>query len=485
MNNKFSITVVGTGYVGLVTGACFAELGFDVTCLDKDRDKILAIQQGLIPIYEPGLASLVEKNLAANRLHFDITLKHTLETSDIIFIAVGTPTHPMTGEADLCFVESVAEELAPWLNNYKTIVVKSTVPVGTGQRINKIIRACNPKALFSMVSNPEFLREGSAVFDFMNPDRIIVGSDNPESRKHMDSLYQSFVEQGISIVHTNIETAEMIKYAANCFLATKIAFVNEIASLCEKLSADVESVMLGVGLDQRIGSGYLKPGPGYGGSCFPKDTLALCYAAVAAGAPLSIIEAVVHSNETRKREMITKIISACGGSVQDKTLCILGLAFKANTDDVRDSAALTITQGLQAEGAKIQAFDPEAMEKASQFLTDVLWAKDAYQAIKGSAAVIIVTEWEEFGNLDLNRVKKQMLSTSPILIDLRNLYHPKTVTDAGLSYVSIGRTQAFPDSLKSENSESSERAKRTEKAESSEKFEQSEQTEYLEQHVIS
>lgn len=483
---SISIAVVGTGYVGLVTGVCFSELGFNVICLDKDLAKIDSIKQGNIPIYEPTLTELLQNNMKNGRLHFDTDLPSALSGCDIIFIAVGTPTHPQTGEADLRYVTEVAQELAPWLNQPKTIVVKSTVPVGTGQRIKHIILNKNPKAKFTMVSNPEFLREGSAVFDFMNPDRIIVGSECLKARQLMDRLYQPFAKRGVPIVHSNIETAEMIKYAANCFLASKIAFVNEIAALCEILNADVENVMLGMGLDKRIGSGYLKPGPGYGGSCFPKDTLALHYAAAQVKAPLKIIEAVIQSNEQRKTAMIHKIISACGGSVAGKTLAILGVAFKANTDDVRDSAALTIIRGLHAQGAKLKIFDPEAMEKAAEVLHDLgmdgvkglnteglndlpvagikdlqaegskdrqlIWAKDIDNAILDAEAVVIVTEWTEFANLDLNRLKKLMkplitsnsLDNIPLLIDLRNLYSPQTVTEAGLKYVSIGRPPAMP-----------------------------------------
>lgn len=469
MGNQLSIAVVGTGYVGLVTGVCFSELGFRVICLDKDKAKIEAIKQGKIPIHELTLTELLLKNVEQNRLHFDTHLPLAIEACDIIIIAVGTPTHPTTGKADLRFVTEVAEELAPQLNQHKIIVVKSTVPVGTGHRIKKIILNKNPKAQFTMVSNPEFLREGSAVFDFMNPDRIIVGSECAKARQCMNTLYNSFAQQGIPIIHSNIETAEMIKYAANCFLANKIAFVNEIASLCEVLNADVENVMLGMGFDKRIGSGYLKPGPGYGGSCFPKDTLALHHAAAEVKAPLKIIEAVINSNQQRKLAMIDKIISACNGEVAGKTLAILGVAFKANTDDVRDSAALTIIQGLHAAGAILKIFDPIAMDNAAKVMNHLplIWADDIYQAILDTEAVVIVTEWTEFANLDLKRVKKLMKAgtsrsnnrdhnrkgmshsdsselPAPLLIDLRNLYLPREVTEVGITYISIGRPPAIP-----------------------------------------
>lgn len=448
MNNISCITMIGSGYVGLVSGVCFAELGFKVICVDKDLAKIQAIQAGKIPIYEPGLSELVQKNLALGRLLFSTHLESVVQQSELIFIAVGTPTHPKTGEADLSFVESVAFELAPLLNLHKTIIVKSTVPVGTGQRIKNILKKLNPKSKFSMVSNPEFLREGSAVFDFMNPDRIIVGTETVTARQMMDQLYQPLAVKGSPIVHSNIETAELIKYTANCFLATRIAFVNEIASLCEKLSADVENVMLGVGLDKRIGSGYLKAGPGFGGSCFPKDTQALRYVAEQSGAPLQILDSVILANEFRKKHMIQKIIEACNGTVKGKTLAILGLAFKANTDDVRDSAAITIITGLQEKGAKIKVFDPEAMEKAENLLSNVYFAKDVYDAISGAESVVIVTEWEIFAQLDFNRVKRIMKNSDehsePLLIDLRNLYSTSFVTKAGFRYSSVGRPIAYP-----------------------------------------
>lgn len=441
MNNELKITMIGAGYVGLVTGLCFAELGFQVTCYDKDSRKLERIKKGDVPIFEPKLTELIHPNLRRQRLHFANTLSEALRESQIIFIAVGTPTHPKTGQADLCFIEQVAEELAPLLQSNQIIVVKSTVPVGTGQYIKKIIHQYNPNAQFSMVSNPEFLREGSAVFDFMNPDRIIVGTETKASQQIMNQLYQHFIDQGVPMVYSNLETAEMIKYTANCFLATRLAFVNEMANLCEKLEADIEKVMLGVGLDKRIGKNYLKPGPGFGGSCFPKDTLALNYTANHQETPCQILEAVIHSNEARKLAMVKKIIHACEGSVQGKTLAILGVAFKANTDDVRDSAALTVIQGLQAQGALIRAFDPKAMEKAAEFVPAVYWAKDSFDAIKGSHAVVILTEWEIFENLNLKQIYDLLSSQTshPTLIDLRNLYSPQAVVASGLRYFSVGR----------------------------------------------
>lgn len=441
--NTAHIIMIGSGYVGLVSGACFAELGFTVTCIDKDEEKIRSLCAGEIPIYEEGLQALVHKNLANQRLQFKTTLSDIVHLSSIIFIAVGTPTDPKTGQANLCYVEGVARELAPLLtaNETKTIVVKSTVPVGTGQLIKNIILSINPTANFNMVSNPEFLREGSAVADFMQPDRVIVGSESASARQLMNFLYQPLIEREIPVIHSDIETAEMIKYSANCFLATKIAFVNEIANLCEKLDADVENVMLGLGLDKRIGSRYLKPGPGYGGSCFPKDTLALAHVARSLDIPFNIIEAVIRSNEQRKVSMVDKIMAALENNIRGKTLAVLGVAFKANTDDVRDSAALTIISGLQKKGALIRAYDPVAMEKAAEVLTHVFWAQDSYEALLGADALVIITEWEEFSRLDLDRVKSQL--ASPLIIDLRNLYEVELMQAKGFRYVSVGRPEVF------------------------------------------
>jgi len=443
------IAVIGSGYVGLVSGACFAALGFQVTCVDKDAQKIKALCSANIPIYEPDLATLVEKCLSNGSLRFSTALKEAVELSEIVLIAVGTPTEPTTGRADLCYVEAVAREIAPLLTHYKVIVIKSTVPVGTGHRIQSMIRHANPDAQFDMISNPEFLREGSAVSDFMQPDRIIIGSNAQRARTWMDKLYEPLGTSGIPIVHSDIETAELIKYTANCFLATKIAFVNEIARLCDTLNANVENVMLGIGLDKRIGVGYLKPGPGYGGSCFPKDTLALAYIGRDVKTPLSIVESVIAANEHHKHTMVAKIRAACHGTVDGKTLAILGVAFKANTDDVRDSAALTIIRGLQKEGAYIRAFDPVCRVKASLELSDIVWADELYETFEGADAVVIMTEWEAFSKLDLQRMKQQCagagLGQPCTLIDLRNLYDLETIARAQLRYISMGRPEVLPD----------------------------------------
>lgn len=447
MVDKISITMVGTGYVGLVSGACFAELGWSVTCIDKDAQKIKSLQEAEISIYEAGLRELVQSNLEKQRLQFKTDLAEALHSSEVVFIAVGTPTDPDTGQANLHDIEAVAQEIAPYLENHKFIVVKSTVPVGTGKRIKNLILQANPQAKFNMISNPEFLREGSAVSDFMNPDRVIIGSEGEAARKIMDTLYQPLLNRNIPILHTSIETSEMIKYAANCFLATKIAYTNEIADLCEKLSANVEEVMLGVGLDNRIGIGYLKPGPGFGGSCFPKDTRALAHVAQAVHSPLTIIDAVIEANEKRKMDIVDKILAACGGSLNGKKIAILGVAFKANTDDVRESAALAIIQGLQAEGAVVSAFDPVAMKRAAEVLKGVVWAKTSYEASENATAVVIVTEWAEFAELDLARIRINMKLVSdhpPTLIDLRNLYAPEVAAAAGLRYLSSGRPAAEP-----------------------------------------
>lgn len=446
MNQKLKIAMLGTGYVGLVSGTCFSSLGFEVTCIDNDEHKIDSLQRNEIPIFEPNLKELVQENKALNRLHFTSN-KKDIQNADVIFIAVGTPPCPKTSRADLQYIESAARELAPLLIGHKTIVIKSTVPVGTCQKVKSIIETMNPKAQFDLVSNPEFLREGSAVFDFMNPDRIIIGVQNERARKTMETIYASFVEKGVPLISSDLETSEMIKYAANCFLATKLAFVNEVSSLCEKLGADIEKVMKGVGSDPRIGSLYLQAGPGFGGSCFPKDTLAFRDMAREVESPLEIIDAVITSNEKRKKEMVEKIVKVTGG-VSGKTIAILGVAFKANTDDVRDSASLTIIQELQKQGAKIAAFDPKAMEKAAKILKDVRWAKDSYDAIRDAHVVVIVTEWEEFRKLELQRVRELLKQKTdrPLMIDLRNLYDPEKVASFGLSYASIGRVlkEALP-----------------------------------------
>ena len=431
------IAMIGAGYVGLVTGACFSEFGADVTCVDKDVNKISVLKDGKIPIFEPGLKALVQSNVQSKRLTFTSDLKTAVEKADAVFIAVGTPSRRGDGHADLSFVFSAAEEIAHAISNYTLIVTKSTVPVGTGRQVAEKIRRIYPEADFDVCSNPEFLREGAAINDFMRPDRVVIGANTDRARKMMREIYRPLFLRETPIVFTDLETSELTKYAANSFLATKITFINEIADLCEKLGADVHDVAKGIGLDGRIGSKFLHPGPGYGGSCFPKDTLALVQTATKANSPLRIVEAVVEVNDNRKKSMAKKIINACSGNVTDKTLAILGVTFKPNTDDMRDAPSLDIIPKLQAEGANINAYDPEGMHEAKSVLKDVSWCNDAYEAMAGADAVAILTEWNEFRGLDLPRIKS--LLKHPIVIDLRNIYNPEEMRDAGFIYSCVGR----------------------------------------------
>ena len=433
------IAMIGAGYVGLVTGACFSEFGANVTCVDQDIDKILVLNKGQIPIFEPGLEDLVRANVQAKRLTFTSDLKTAVEKADAVFIAVGTPSRRGDGHADLSFVFAAAKEIASSLNGYTLIVTKSTVPVGTGRQVVEIIREIRPTADFDVCSNPEFLREGAAINDFMRPDRVVIGADSDRARKIMREIYRPLFLRETPIVFTDLETSELIKYAANSFLATKITFINEIADLCEKVGADVHDVAKGIGLDGRIGSKFLHPGPGYGGSCFPKDTLALVQTAAQAKAPLRIIETVVDINQKRKKSMANKIINACSGDVKNKTIAILGVTFKPNTDDMRDAPSLDIIPNLQAEGAIINAYDPEGMNEAKVLLNDVSWCDDAYKAMAGADAVAILTEWNEFRGLDLSRIKA--LLKSPIVVDLRNIYNPEEMEDAGFAYFCVGRRE--------------------------------------------
>ena len=431
------IAMIGAGYVGLVTGACFSEFGANVTCVDKDVNKISTLKEGKIPIFEPGLEALVQSNVQSNRLTFTTDLKTAVEKADAVFIAVGTPSRRGDGHADLSFVFSAAEEIAHAISNYTLIVTKSTVPVGTGRQVAEKIRRICPEADFDVCSNPEFLREGAAINDFMRPDRVVIGADTDRARKMMREIYRPLFLRETPIVFTDLETSELTKYAANSFLATKITFINEIADLCEKLGADVHDVAKGIGLDGRIGSKFLHPGPGYGGSCFPKDTIALVQTATKADSPLRIVEAVVEVNDKRKKSMAKKIINACSGNVTEKTLAILGVTFKPNTDDMRDAPSLDIIPTLQAEGANINAYDPEGMHEAKSVLKDVSWCNDAYEAMAGADAVAILTEWNEFRGLDLPRIKS--LLKHPIVIDLRNIYNPEEMRDAGFIYSCVGR----------------------------------------------
>ena len=436
------IAVIGTGYVGLVSGACFSEFGVSVTCVDKDAAKIERLKAGEIPIYEPGLDELVASNARAGRLSFTTDLPQAVAGADAVFIAVGTPSRRGDGHADLSYVFGATEEIARALTGYAVVVTKSTVPVGTGRKVAQILRRVRPEGTFDVVSNPEFLREGSAIGDFMRPDRVVIGAETERAREVMRALYRPLYLIETPIVFTAIETAELIKYAANSFLATKISFINEIAELCEKVGADVQDVAKGIGLDGRIGPKFLHAGPGYGGSCFPKDCLALVRTAQEAGAPISIVEQVVEVNDARKRKMAEKIVKACGGSVAGKTLAVLGLTFKPNTDDMREAPSLTILPALQEAGAEIRAFDPEGLDEARPLLPGIAFSATAYEAMDGADAVVLLTEWNEFRALDLERMKR--LLKSPTLIDLRNVYKPAEMAAAGFFYFSIGRRPVEP-----------------------------------------
>ncbi len=436
------IAMIGTGYVGLVSGACFSEFGVEVTCVDKDAAKIDRLLKGEMPIYEPGLDALVEANVKAGRLSFSTDLKSAVAGADAVFVAVGTPSRRGDGYADLSYVYAAAEEVAAALTGYTVVVVKSTVPVGTCREVHRIIAEARPGADFDVASNPEFLREGSAINDFMRPDRVVIGAESERSAELMRALYRPLFLLETPIIFTTLETAELTKYAANTFLATKITFINEIADLCERVGADVQDVARGIGLDGRIGRKFLHAGPGYGGSCFPKDTLALVRTARDRGAPLRIVETVVEVNDARKRQMAERIVDACGGSAAGKTIAVLGLTFKPNTDDMRDSPALDIVPALQKAGAKVRAFDPQGMHEAQKLLSELYWAQDVYDAMTGADALAIVTEWNEFRALDLERAKTLM--KAPVMVDLRNIYTPAELAAAGFRYLSIGRRPAEP-----------------------------------------
>ena len=431
------ITMIGTGYVGLVSGTCFSEFGHDVICVDKDVAKIDKLNGGEMPIFEPGLETMVASNAKAGRLAFTTVLKDAVKGADAVFIAVGTPSGEDNGGADLVYVKGAAEEIAAALDGYTLVVTKSTVPVGTGRELEAIIRDVNPDADFDVVSNPEFLREGSAINDFMRPDRVVIGTTSDRARDRMKQLYRPLFLIETPILFTRRPTAELIKYAANAFLATKISFINEIADLCEVVDADVHDVARGIGLDGRIGSKFLHPGPGYGGSCFPKDTLALARTAAEVGTPMRIVEAVTTVNDARKERMAEKITAACGGSVDGKAIAVLGLTFKPNTDDMREAPSLNIIAGLKKGGASVRVFDPEGMDEAKTMLDGVDWCSDSYDAVTGVDAVAIVTEWNEFRALDLDRIKSLM--KVPVMVDLRNIYDPKEMAEAGFQYTCVGR----------------------------------------------
>jgi len=436
------VAMIGSGYVGLVSGACFSQFGHHVVCIDKEQAKIDALRAGRMPIYEPGLDKLVADNVHAGRLSFSTELAPAVAAADAVFIAVGTPSRRGDGHADLTYVFAAAEEIADALDGYTVVVTKSTVPVGTGAKVDAIIRKRRPGAAVDVASNPEFLREGSAIEDFMRPDRVVVGTDSARAREVMNQLYRPLYLNRTPILATSRETAELIKYAANAFLATKISFINEMADLCERLGGDVQDVAHGIGLDGRIGRKFLHAGPGYGGSCFPKDTLALVRTAQDAGAPSRIVEAVVGVNESRKKAMVKRVLAACDGSVKGKTVAVLGLTFKPNTDDMRDAPSLDIVPALLKAGAKVRVFDPEGMQEARKLLDGVEWCVDAYATMPEADCLLIITEWNEFRALDLDRVRDMV--RRPVLVDLRNIYSPADMAKAGFHYHSIGRPSAHP-----------------------------------------
>lgn len=433
------IAMIGSGYVGLVSGACLADFGHSVVCIDKDPDKIAALRAGRMPIYEPGLDTLVAENVRQGRLAFRTELREAVAQADAVFIAVGTPSRRGDGFADLSYVFAAAREIAGALTGFTVVVTKSTVPVGTGDEVERIIREADPAAEVSVASNPEFLREGAAIADFKRPDRIVVGAEDERAVAVMNEIYRPLYLNQAPILVTSRRTAELTKYAANAFLATKITFINEIADLCERVGADVQQVARGIGLDNRIGRKFLHAGPGYGGSCFPKDTLALVKTAQDAGAPMRIVETVVAVNDQRKRAMARKVIAACGGSVRGKTVALLGLTFKPNTDDMRDAPSLAIVAGLQDAGAQVRAYDPEGMEQARPLLGAVAYADDPYDCAEGADALVLVTEWDAFRALDFERLRERM--AQPVLVDLRNVYQPEDVRARGFRYVGVGRPE--------------------------------------------
>ena len=434
------VAMIGAGYVGLVSGACFSEFGHDVVCVDSDTSRIETIEAGSVPLYEPGLPELIAKNIEAGRLAFSTNLSKAVATADAVFIAVGTPSRRGDGHADLDYVYAAAKEIAQNLNGYTVIVTKSTVPVGTGQEVERIIAECADGEAFDVASNPEFLREGNAIEDFIRPDRVVVGCESERARQVMRELYRPLFLNETPVLFTSRNTAELIKYAANAFLATKITFINEMADLCEAAGADVQEVARGIGLDGRIGSKFLHAGPGYGGSCFPKDTLALLRTANNFDLACKIVAAVIEANDARKLRMADKVIAACDGSVAGKTIAVLGVTFKPNTDDMREAPSLDIIPALQQAGARIRAHDPVGMSEAAQVLADVDWCSDAYDAMRDADALVIITEWNEFRALDLGQAKALM--RMPVMVDLRNIYKPSDVRSLGFRYFSVGRGDA-------------------------------------------
>ena len=432
------IAMIGTGYVGLVSGVCFSDFGHDVICVDKDPEKIAMLERGEVPIYEPGLDELMAKNVKNGRLTFTQDLNAAVAGADAVFIAVGTPTRRGDGHADLTYVYAAAEEIANAITGYTVVVTKSTVPLGTNRQVKQVIRKANPEAEFDVASNPEFLREGAAIDDFMRPDRVVVGVQPGRAKEVMDDVYRPLSLRDFPVIYTDLESAEMIKYAANAFLATKITFINEIAALCERTGADVKQVAKGMGMDGRIGDKFLHAGPGYGGSCFPKDTSALARMGQEHAVPMQITETVIKVNDEIKRRMIDKVMELCDGNVNGKVIAILGVTFKPNTDDMRDAPSLTIVPALVGGGAKVRVVDPQGHREAEEMLPGVHWLDDAYKAANNADVVVLLTEWNEFRGLDLKRMAKKM--STPRMADLRNIYSAKDAKRAGFeAYVSIGR----------------------------------------------
>jgi UDPglucose 6-dehydrogenase len=431
------ITMIGAGYVGLVSGSCFADFGHHVTCVDRDVEKIAKLTQGEIPIYEPGLSDLVQFNLREGRLAFSISLDGAVEQADAVFVAVGTPSRRGDGHADLSYVYAAAREVAAALRGFSVVVLKSTVPVGTADEVERIIKAARPRADFAVVSNPEFLREGAAIRDFKHPDRIVVGTLDQRARHAMTELYRPLCLNAAPILFTDRRSAELVKYAANAFLATKIAFINEMADLCEKVRADVQEVARGIGLDNRIGTKFLHAGPGFGGSCFPKDTLALIKTGQYNEVPLRIVEAVVAVNDQRKRAMARKVAAALGGKIRGKTIAVLGLTFKPNTDDMREAPSIALITGLQDLGAIVRAYDPAGMDQARALFCEVVYCDDAYSCAEGAHALVVVTEWEQFRALDFARLERLM--ARPVVVDLRNIYRADEVANCGFRYFGVGK----------------------------------------------
>ena len=431
------IAMIGTGYVGLVSGACFSDFGHDVTCIDKDVGKIARLRNGEIPIFEPGLDALVASNVAAGRLSFTTESAAAIGAAEAVFLAVGTPSRRGDGFADLSFVYDATREIAAQMRDFTVVVIKSTVPVGTNDEVDAIIRKLRPDGHFAVVSNPEFLREGAAIEDFKRPDRVVVGTEDERARRVMREVYRPLFINETPILFTGRRAAELIKYASNAFLATKITFINEMANLCEQCGADVQEVARGMGLDRRIAGKFLHAGPGFGGSCFPKDTAALMAIGQRYGTPIKIVETVIGVNDARKRAMADKIVAACGGSLQGKNVAVLGLTFKPNTDDMREAPSLVILPALEQQGARLRAYDPQGMAEARKLLPRLETAADPYSCLEGADAMVILTEWDQFRALDLGRVKRAM--KSPVVVDLRNIYKPTDMAERGFTYVSVGR----------------------------------------------